>query len=109
MADPLPKPDEAKVIETRYVEAPPAQGTGSLWFILGGVVVAIGIVLFIVYGNFGGSNAPTGTNVTIENGQNVPVGSRVLTPSANPPATAAAPPVANDAATPAPAPAPAGN
>jgi hypothetical protein len=90
--------------DTRYVEAPPREGTGSLWFILGGVVVALVIIFAIVYGGSDGTSvAPadgTAPSVTIENGTAAP-----MAPADNSATPApAAPPADNSTAPAAPAP-----
>lgn len=116
MADYPDKTSERYVRDSTYRVEPTAESTGSMWFILGGIVVAL-VVLFAIFYGGGDSVAPTdgSSPVTIENNEITPAPAPDTTAPADPlmpapdatapPADSAAPPA--DAAAPADAPAPA--
>lgn len=107
MADYPEKTSDQYVRESTYRVEPAPESTGSLWFILGGIVVAL-LVLFAIFYGFGGDGTDTvpadGGAVTIENNDMAPPADPAA-PAADPavpaaPADEVAPP-ANEAAPPA--------
>lgn len=104
MADINDTQRDTYVRDSRYVETPRERGApGALWFIVGGIVVALAVLFAVIYAGDADRSVPaeSGTSITIESAP--PAAAPAPEPEAAPaPQVAPAP----DAA-PAPAPAPA--
>lgn len=72
-----------------HTDAKPAGGNGVMWFMLGGIVIAVAVVAYFVLGNgvltTSGSSAPAGGNVSVN------VESTATPPAEEAPAPEAAP------------------
>jgi hypothetical protein len=70
MADYPDKSSDRYVRESTYRVEPAAESNGSMWFILGGIIVALGVLFAIFYGSSDGTTTAPATDpsaVTIEN------------------------------------------
>jgi cytoskeletal protein RodZ len=70
MADVSDKSSDRYVRESTYRVEPVKESSGSMWFIIGGIVVAVAVLFAIFYGNDDGVAtvpASTDNSVTIEN------------------------------------------
>lgn len=113
MADYPDKTSDRYVRESTYRVEPAPSSDYSMWFIIGGVVVAL-LILFAIFAGSGEvTTTPNDPSVTIQNDVTPPADPNAIAPEAGttapadnvaPPADEAAPP-ADTEATPAPAPA----